>query len=397
VQQQPPEHSMQVSDKQGSVRLADPCMQTRESGMQIDSSSISEPAVCSVSSSPVAIESRYAPFLLHKLLPVCKPLQRQLIESAGFEFLFRLPLGLKPDPALSIWLLSRFDTEKHAITFDSGDEHLVTAAELNRIIGAPRGEFAVSISGARVDRSNRDRVARMLSAGFPKASLTMARARQVLLDLTTADQLSSEYQRAFVIAIVLTATATIIAPRPGIASAVVDDAVIEAVLHTEKISNFDWAQHSLNVMKDAAEDMKRQLSGVIAVDKLRIYGCTLFLTVFYLERCTLQIPRNINHDIPLVWNFTAKFIRESLARDMPRRETMDSWKRIGDILTKFPEPAISRSSSTIAMQTMKERAICFEQDHGRNHKGQPSIEEGPVNSLITCDGNGKSGRMDIQI
>ena len=57
------------------------------------------------------------------------------------------------------------------------------------------------------------------------------------------------------------------------------------------------------------------------------------LQVFYLERCTLQIPRNINHDILLVWNFTAKFIRESLARDMPRRETMDSWKRIGDILT----------------------------------------------------------------
>ena len=273
------EESMQVPEKEATIGLPDASMHCTVSRMQVESSSINQAGTNNVSMNPVATESRYAPFLLHKLLPVCKPLQRQLIESAGFGFLFRLPLGLKPDPPLCIWLLSRFETQTNAIKLDGGDEHLVTASEIKSIIGIPRGEFAVCMRGSRIDRNNRDRLARKLSAGFPKASLTMARARQVLLDLATADHLSAEYQQAFVIAVVLTAIGTIVAPRPGIASAVVDDAVIEALLQTDKISSFDWAQHSLNVLKDAAEDMKRQLSGVMSVNKLTIYGCTLFLVV----------------------------------------------------------------------------------------------------------------------
>ena len=57
------------------------------------------------------------------------------------------------------------------------------------------------------------------------------------------------------------------------------------------------------------------------------------LQAFYLQRCTMQIPKNINNDIPLAWNFTAKFIRECLARDMASRESMHSWKNVLATLT----------------------------------------------------------------
>lgn len=114
------EESMEVSEKEATIGLPDASMHCTVSRMQVESSSINQAGTNNVSMNPVATESRYAPFLLHKLLPVCKPLQRQLIESAGFGFLFRLPLGLKPDPPLCIWLLSRFETQTNAIKLDGG-------------------------------------------------------------------------------------------------------------------------------------------------------------------------------------------------------------------------------------------------------------------------------------
>ena len=142
-------------------------------------------------------------------------------------------------------MLSCFSPDKKTLTTLPGQELLITAADVASILGVNRGGMDANSFLEYNYASARRNLAELLSSGFQKVSLSLTRAKSVLLSLHNADILTESEERAFIAALLLYSASTFLVPTSNSDRNNMDYRLICAVSHTINHQAVDWAAYTL--------------------------------------------------------------------------------------------------------------------------------------------------------
>lgn len=126
---------------------------------------------------------------------------------------------------------------------------------------------------------NRELVANMLSDGYARKVVSLARARSVLLRTYAAEELTTEMESAFLVALVLYAVGTFLAPHADTRLDEVDPCVVASLIDPFAVGTYDWAQYTVDVLKESANEVMRQARARQGESILYVSVCIAFLNV----------------------------------------------------------------------------------------------------------------------
>ena len=226
------------------------------------------------------ISSGRSPSILEQIMANLNIHQKKLAEKAGLGFLSNTPLRYKPSNVLAAWLLSSIDCSRSVICIPSGAEIKISAQAASSLLGLPIGTITDNGSTRINSVAQMKSLARDMSVGYLKSSISISRAKAVLLSLHYVEYLSEEEGRTFLIALIIYTLSTFISPVAISSSEhVVDPAIISAILQPPSNELFDWAGYTVAKLLDAALSVQQQLKQKNDGNPIYLNGCLILLNV----------------------------------------------------------------------------------------------------------------------
>ena len=138
--------------------------------------------------------------------------------------------------------------------------------------------------------SARRNLAELLSSGFQKVSLSLTRAKSVLLSLHNADILTESEERAFIAALLLYSASTFLVPMSNSDRNNMDYRLICAVSHTINHQAVDWAAYTLSVISESATKFQNGQAETTTLSTITLTGCIALLNVSKTTKL-VQLPK----------------------------------------------------------------------------------------------------------
>ncbi|CAN6240325.1 unnamed protein product [Urochloa humidicola] len=235
--------------------------------------------------------------------------QKKLADECGFGFVRFFPAGFKPNLAVAAWLLSIVDPSVPSMVHASGSVIPFEVSDVELMLGVRGGTLPVATAGVVVEDA-RAEVAKFLSISFPKKVLSVARCKSVLTKLHACSFLSLDLERAFVSALVLYTTSSVLAPLVERGGVQLDDAVIVSLREPLCVGGFDWPKYTLDRVTASAVYLQEQLRAKSNHSVLHVGGCYVFLLLFFFQKMSRYGSPDFETVKPMIRLFNCSKLRE---------------------------------------------------------------------------------------
>ncbi|OQU89243.1 hypothetical protein SORBI_3002G163950 [Sorghum bicolor] len=105
-----------------------------------------------------------------------------------------------------------------------------------------------------------------------------------------------------------------------------DPDVLRAIAVLNDGIRVDWGQYALDVVKDCADGVKRELFSIRRPSSLDLYGCSALVTIVYLVNTATPQPPRWTARGPQIRHFTYQVLTRLDEADKLRRLAVDSWR-----------------------------------------------------------------------
>jgi hypothetical protein len=223
---------------------------------------------------------------LSKLVPSFTQAQRDVVVAAGFGFVLCTPF-FKPPLRVSAWNMLLYDEERSEMRLDSHRVVPLAGTEVGLVMGLPQGRpFPENVweSGTILDDIDN------LSIIFPQngtprtqsatSCISVEAARRFLYNMK-GNTMDEHQANIFKKAVVLVAVNDLLAPSRSHKD--VDIKVVHAIQDPDGPAAYNWAEFTLQGIKDASRNLKAQLMVNDKAVSKTIGGCTIFLLVRKLD------------------------------------------------------------------------------------------------------------------
>ncbi|KAF6993910.1 hypothetical protein CFC21_010726 [Triticum aestivum] len=250
------------------------------------------------SRSHLKLTSPCSPKAVHKVISRFSPEKKQLVRSIGFGGLLELPLHRKVGHRFSLWLLTKV----------ARDATRAQSAAAGKVAGIPFYPHDVSIvfgvpSGGR-PVPKKDQVQGLVSdeakatvrgaLGLDEGDdsrLRILHAAKHVLKKRFRRGMAEKDRAAFKVAFVVFVVENLLAPRE------VDSISLDyfmALRRPDEIQTYDWSEYVIRVILDSACQVQAAFAQGRPVENL--FGCILFLQIFYLDNLDFGREKNLLHD-----------------------------------------------------------------------------------------------------
>ncbi|KAJ1260664.1 hypothetical protein BS78_10G250200 [Paspalum vaginatum] len=237
-----------------------------------------------------------------------------LVRRIGFEGLLKIPSHLELDDSLSLWLLNNLDTSTMTLCLNSGVSLPIRDVDVHLVLGIPFQGKPVHYDE---NQSSETVIAlrHSLSLDDQPANLTLSWLEHIL-EKEYSTIMSSDEERAFKVAVVLHSMAYYLAPHephPNFPLALSTN-----VLDTIGPGDYNCAGYILTTLKESAKSVQSQFKA--SKKSIVMYGCILFLQVFFLDNMNFGPSTPFHMDLPRVNSFKAPLLKKLTEND-PKNAT----------------------------------------------------------------------------
>lgn len=243
------------------------------------------------------LSSPCSPKAVHKVISRFSPEKKQLVRSIGFGGLLELPLHRKVGHRFSLWLLTK-------VARDAAGAQPAAAGKVAGIPFYPHDVskvFGVPSGGRPVPKKDQGQV---LVSDEAKATvrgtlgldegddsrLRILHAAKHVLKKKFRRGMAEKDGAAFKVAFVVFVVENLLAPRE------VDSVSLDyfmALRRPDEIQTYDWSEYVIRVILDSAREVQAALAQGQPVENL--FGCILFLQIFYLDNLDFGHEKNLLH------------------------------------------------------------------------------------------------------
>ncbi|KAM3401040.1 hypothetical protein ACQJBY_005695 [Aegilops geniculata] len=247
------------------------------------------------------LSSPCSPKAVHRVISRFSPEKKQLVRSIGFGGLLELPLHRKVGHRFSLWLLTK-------VVRDAAGAGASQPAAAGKVAGIPfyphdvSKVFGVPSGGRPVPK--KDQVQGLVSdeakatvrgaLGLDEGDdsrLRILHAAKHVLKKKFRRGMAEKDRAAFKIAFVVFVVENLLAPRET------DSVCLDyfmALRRPDEIQTYDWSEYVIRVILDSACQVQAALAQGRSVENL--FGCILFLQIFYLDNLDFGHEKNLLHD-----------------------------------------------------------------------------------------------------
>ncbi|KAL6609417.1 hypothetical protein ACP70R_039386 [Stipagrostis hirtigluma subsp. patula] len=238
--------------------------------------------------------------------------KRELVKEIGFDGLLKLPGQFELDETLSLWLLSRLDTDSCSLITPRGEMLPIRDVDVHFVLGIP-------FHGTEVRHDNKVHgevlaaIKRKLSITGTAATLTMDYLEHLLMK-DYAEPMQKEEKDAFKIAAVLYAMANLLAvdgPKNRFPLS-----LLRNFLDTNTIGQINWSGYVLSIIREAAVHVKRLIEEGKEIHTLG--GCTYFLQVMYIDNLSLGSQTTAHLTLPRCCAYKPETLKMLILLDMKK-------------------------------------------------------------------------------
>ncbi|XP_048533959.1 uncharacterized protein LOC125512911 [Triticum urartu] len=247
------------------------------------------------------LSSPCSPKAVHKVISRFSLEKKQLVRSIDFGGLLELPLHRKVGHRFSLWLLTK-------VVRDAAGASASQPAAVGKVAGIPfcpqdvSKVFGVPSGGRPVPK--KDQVQGLVSdeaKATVRGALSLEEGDDSRLRILHAAKhvLKKKFRRgmaekdraAFKIAFVVFVVENLLAPR---ATDSLSLDYFMALRRPDEIQTYDWSEYVIRVILDSACQVQAAFAQGRPVENL--FGCIIFLQIFYLDNLDFGREKNLLHD-----------------------------------------------------------------------------------------------------
>ncbi|XP_057784967.1 uncharacterized protein LOC131002508 [Salvia miltiorrhiza] len=254
-----------------------------------------------------SLNTRTTPSSLFDELPKLNDAQRQAIQDIGFGSV--LSLQVKKLPCrLAYWILEHFDENRCELELEGGIRVKITEDDVYRVYGFPKGSEIIP----DFNRCSNTALCEEWVAFFGLANREKIKIGHVLSEMLDCTTGGTWFKRHFMIAM----THSLI---QSCTSGTVYPHILRCLENVRTLKKWNWGEYVLRSLVD------HKLSWVGDEDKV-FSGPTLFLVLFYVDRCELHRKR-VEREFPIIKNWTSAALRKRQATEENiRKFGTGSWR-----------------------------------------------------------------------
>lgn len=243
------------------------------------------------------LSSPCSPKAVHKVISRFSPEKKQLVRSIGFGGLLELPLHRKIGHRFSLWLLTKVvrDAAGASASQPAAAGIPFYPHDVSKVFGVPSGGCSVpkkdQVQVLVTDEAKATvRGALGLDEG-DDSRLRILHAAKHVLKKKFRRGMAEKDRAAFKIAFVVFVVENLLAPRE------MDSVSLDyfmALRRPDEIQTYDWSEYVIRVILDSAREVQAAFAQGRPVENL--FGCILFLQIFYLDNLDFGHEKNLLHD-----------------------------------------------------------------------------------------------------
>lgn len=239
------------------------------------------------------LSSPCSPKAVHKVISRFSLDKKQLVRSIGFGGLLELPLHRKIGHRFSLWLLTKVVPDSTVASHPAAAGKVAGMPfypnDVSKVFGVPSG-------GCPVPKLVSDEAKAILRGALGLGEGDDSRPRILhaakhVLKRKFGRGMAEKDQAAFKIAFVVFVVENLLAPRET------DSVSLDyfmALRRPDEIHTYDWSEFVIRVVLDSARQVQAAFAQGRPVENL--FGCILFLQIYYLDNLDFGHEKNLLHD-----------------------------------------------------------------------------------------------------
>ncbi|XP_057803571.1 uncharacterized protein LOC131018895 [Salvia miltiorrhiza] len=249
-----------------------------------------------------SLYTRTTPSSFYDALQQLNDDQKKAVHDIGFGSI--LSLQVKKLPCrLAYWILEKFDERRCELELDGGSRVKITEDDVYRVYGFPKGTETIPI----FSRATNNALCEQWAAFFGFASCEKIKIGLVLREMLDCTTGGTWFKHHFMIAMAHTLI-------HSCTSGTVHPYILRCLENVGTLKRWNWAEYVLQTLID------NKISWVGDEDKV-FAGPTLFLVLFYVDRCQMH-RRKVKREFPILVNWSSADLRK-------RQATEENIKKFG--------------------------------------------------------------------
>ncbi|CAN6279013.1 unnamed protein product [Urochloa humidicola] len=248
------------------------------------------------------ITNRCSPKAIYIVVSKFNEFKKQRVRDMGFGGILELPCITKVNLKLSVWLLTKLDTEASALVFSESKRIWIHERDVGIVFGIPHGDLdvgSVEITHAQIE------LIRQLCGLCTKDSRSLKGLEHVLEQPLDENSSTHEIDR-FMVAFVIFVMGHLLAPTAKHDQFNVD--LLGALKDPEKIYRFNWCRYVYSYVLDSARRVREEI--VRRGNVTHLTGCHLFLQILFLDNVDLRNMNKPHHILPRVKVFDGESLKK---------------------------------------------------------------------------------------
>ncbi|CAL4962916.1 unnamed protein product [Urochloa decumbens] len=248
------------------------------------------------------ITNRCSPKAVYMVVSKFNEFKKQRVRDMGFGGILDLPCITKVNLKLSVWLLSKLDTEESALVFSETKRIWIHERDVGVVFGIPDGDLdvgSVEITASQIG------LIRQLCGLCSKDSRSLKALEHVLEHPLDEKSSTHEIDR-FMVAFVIFVMGHLLAPTAKHDHGNVD--FWSALKDPEKIYRFNWCRYVYTYVLESARRVREEILRKGNVSTLT--GCHLFLQIFFLDNVDLRSMNKPHSIVPRIKVFDSECMKK---------------------------------------------------------------------------------------
>ncbi|CAL4990774.1 unnamed protein product [Urochloa decumbens] len=248
------------------------------------------------------ITNRCSPKAVYLVISKFNEFKKQRVRDMGFGGILDLPCITKVNLKLSVWLLTKLDTEESALVFSETKRIWIHERDVGIVFGIPDGDL--DISSVEITHSQIELI-RQLCGLCSKDSRSFKGLEHVLEEPLDENSSTHEIDR-FMVAFVIFVMGHLLAPTTKHDHCNGD--FWAALKDPEKIYRFNWCRYVYWHVLESARRVRDEIVRKGNVSQLT--GCHLFLQILFLDNVDLRGMNKPHNIVPRVKLFDADSLKK---------------------------------------------------------------------------------------
>ncbi|CAL4891809.1 unnamed protein product [Urochloa decumbens] len=248
------------------------------------------------------ITNRCSPKAVYMVVSKFNEFKKQRVRDMGFGGILDLPYITKVNLKLSVWLLSKLDTEESALVFLETKRIWIHERDVGVVFGIPDGDLDV---GSVEITTSQIGLIRQL-CGLCSKDCRSLKALEHVLEHPLDEKSSTHEIDRFMVAFVIFVMGHLLAPTAKHDHGNVD--FWSALKDPEKIYIFNWCRYVYTYVLDSARRVREEILRKGNVSTLT--GCHLFLQIFFLDNVDLRGMNKPHSIVPRIKVFDSECMKK---------------------------------------------------------------------------------------